>query len=247
MPGEIFFSAPSGRAEAGAPFHSLPRKDRQPLWRVSLAVLVVVGLHMLALLTAFGSVTRPLLPQALPTLTVRVIEPQPVSPRLDEPRTLDRPKEVARPRPARASAPTPALAEKAWPPQSALPPAANEAPSMTPDSVPVPSGRSAAATPTPAPPPTVAARFEADYLKNPKPIYPVASRRLGEEGRVLLRVRVSAEGLPVLVEIKQSSGFPRLDEAARAAVERWRFVPARQGSETIESSVLVPLQFTLDS
>ena len=73
-----------------------------------------------------------------------------------------------------------------------------------------------------------------------------AARRLGEEGRVVLRVRVSAEGMPVLVEVKQSSGFPRLDEAARTAVEHWRFVPARQGSEAIESSVLVQLQFALD-
>jgi protein TonB len=49
------------------------------------------------------------------------------------------------------------------------------------------------------------------------------------------------------VEIKQSSGFSRLDEAARAAVERWRFIPARQGSETVDSSVLVPLQFALET
>jgi protein TonB len=46
------------------------------------------------------------------------------------------------------------------------------------------------------------------------------------------------------VDIKQSSGFPRLDEAARAAVERWRFVPARQGTEAVEASVLVPLHFS---
>ncbi|MER2625795.1 MAG: energy transducer TonB, partial [Accumulibacter sp.] len=99
-----------------------------------------------------------------------------------------------------------------------------------------------------APPPAlVGARFDADYLHNPKPVYPAASRRLGEEGRVLLRVRVSAQGLPLSVDIRQSSGSPRLDEAARAAVERWRFVPAKQGTEAVESTVVVPLQFTLDS
>jgi protein TonB len=99
-----------------------------------------------------------------------------------------------------------------------------------------------------APPPAlVGARFDADYLHNPKPVYPAASRRLGEEGRVLLRVRVSAQGLPLSVDVRQSSGSPRLDEAARAAVERWRFVPAKQGTEAVESTVVVPLQFTLDS
>ena len=100
---------------------------------------------------------------------------------------------------------------------------------------------------TPTPGPGIAVRVDAAYLHNPKPVYPVASRRLGEEGRVLLRVRVSAHGLPAEVDVKQSSGFPRLDEAARAAVERWRFVPARQGTEAVEASVLVPLHFSLDS
>lgn len=100
---------------------------------------------------------------------------------------------------------------------------------------------------TPTPGPGIAVRFDAAYLHNPKPVYPVASRRLGEEGRVVLRVRVSAHGQPMEVDIKQSSGFPRLDEAARAAVERWRFVPARQGTEAVEASVLVPLHFSLDS
>lgn len=63
----------------------------------------------------------------------------------------------------------------------------------------------------------------------------------------MLRVRVSAQGAALTVEIKQSSGFSRLDEAARTAVEKWRFVPARQGSDAVESSVLVPLNFTLDN
>ncbi|MCC7313005.1 MAG: TonB family protein [Sulfuritalea sp.] len=82
-----------------------------------------------------------------------------------------------------------------------------------------------AATPAPIVPP----RFDADYLRNPAPEYPAVSRRMGEEGRVVLRVRVSVQGSPLAVELKQSCGFIRLDEAARAAVEKWRFVPARQG------------------
>jgi protein TonB len=73
------------------------------------------------------------------------------------------------------------------------------------------------------------------------------SRRLGEEGKVVLRVRVSAQGASLAVEIKQSSGHARLDEAARSAVERWRFVAARQGTEAVEATVLVPLNFTLDN
>jgi protein TonB len=94
-----------------------------------------------------------------------------------------------------------------------------------------------------APVPVTAARFDADYLDNPKPIYPHASRRQSEEGRVLLRVRVSATGHVERVEIKQSSGFPRLDQAAEDAVARWRFVPARRGDEAIAAWVQVPITF----
>jgi protein TonB len=99
----------------------------------------------------------------------------------------------------------------------------------------------------PAPPVVTAARFDADYLSNPKPVYPVASRRMGEEGKVVLRVHVAADGAARAVEVKQSCGFPRLDEAAKAAVEQWRFVPARRGGDAVDSWVSVPIVFSLQS
>ncbi len=92
-------------------------------------------------------------------------------------------------------------------------------------------------------PALTAARFDADYLHNPAPAYPAQSRRLKEEGTVLLLVRVSAEGTPLSVEIRNSSGFDRLDEAGLQAVRQWRFVPAKRGSENVAASVLVPIQF----
>jgi protein TonB len=88
-------------------------------------------------------------------------------------------------------------------------------------------------------------RFDAAYLDNPPPAYPAPARRLGEQGRVVLRVHVSAEGLPRDIETAASSGSVRLDSAARAAVERWRFVPARQGGQSVAAWVLVPLNFSL--
>jgi len=88
-------------------------------------------------------------------------------------------------------------------------------------------------------------RFDAGYLKNPAPAYPPASRRLGEEGRVVLRVLVESDGLASEVAIKTSSGFPRLDQAAEDAVRRWKFVPARQGDEAVRAAVLVPIVFNL--
>jgi protein TonB len=92
----------------------------------------------------------------------------------------------------------------------------------------------------------IAARFDADYLHNPKPVYPALSRRQSEEGKVLLKVRVSAQGNALEVAISRSSGFPRLDSAAIDAVTHWRFVPAKRGDETVDSSVIVPITFALE-
>ncbi|MFM1892145.1 MAG: hypothetical protein RLZ44_1222 [Pseudomonadota bacterium] len=88
--------------------------------------------------------------------------------------------------------------------------------------------------------------FRAAYLANPGPRYPVASRRRREQGVVLLKVRVTAEGSPEQVVIERSSGFADLDNAAASVVkERWKFVPARQGEATVSAWVVVPLEFVL--
>jgi len=102
----------------------------------------------------------------------------------------------------------------------------------------------ATAASAPAAPPTPA-RFEAAYLRNPAPVYPQESRRRGEEGRTLLRVRVLADGSPEEVHLHLGSGFERLDQAAIDAVRRWKFVPAQQGGSAIAAWVIVPIQFSL--
>ena len=89
------------------------------------------------------------------------------------------------------------------------------------------------------------ARLDITTLDIPKPTYPPASRRLGEEGKVIIRVLVSAEGHATDVEISRSSGFVRLDEAARQAVSRWRFTPARQNGEAVADWASVPVVFAL--
>jgi protein TonB len=111
---------------------------------------------------------------------------------------------------------------------------------------PAPTFASAAPPAPPAPPaaPTQP-RFDADYLHNPKPAYPPLARRMGEEGRVVLRVRVGADGLPLDVAVATGSGSDRLDRAALDTVRRWKFVPARLGAEAVAASVLVPIVFSL--
>ena len=90
-----------------------------------------------------------------------------------------------------------------------------------------------------------AARFDADYLDNPRPAYPTFSQRLREQGRVLLKVRVTRSGVADRVTIARSSGYPRLDDSALATVRHWRFIPARQGDQALDSWVLVPVNFSL--
>jgi protein TonB len=89
--------------------------------------------------------------------------------------------------------------------------------------------------------------FSAAYLRNPAPRYPVAARRAGDQGTVTLRVLVTRDGSPARVDVEKSSGSPPLDAAALEAVRAWRFVPARQGPDVIESWVLVPIVFRLES
>lgn len=93
--------------------------------------------------------------------------------------------------------------------------------------------------------PVTEARVDTAYLDNPRPAYPPMSRRLGEEGTVLLRVTVNAQGQVTLVAVEKSCGHERLDAAARAAVQQWRFIAARRGDTTVASTVLVPVTFAL--
>lgn len=202
-----------------------------PLWR-SPAFGAVAALHALALAAlAMWDVRQPdsVIVQAL---SVRLLEPEAprvaeAKPRIEPPKAAAKVPEPPRPVLA-AAADAPAAPTMTVPPQAAATP------------------RTEAAT-SPAPAPViVGARFDADYLQNPKPAYPPMSRRLNEEGKVLLRVHVGADGGAREVEIKQSSGFGRLDAAARDAVSRWRFVPARRGNDAVDSWVAVPIVFSLE-
>lgn len=89
-------------------------------------------------------------------------------------------------------------------------------------------------------------KFGVAYLNNPAPDYPALSRRQGEEGRVLMKVLVSAQGAAEDVQIEESSGSERLDKAALSAVKRWRFIPAKRNNQPLSAYVLVPMKFSLD-
>src|SRR4029079_11447036 len=77
------------------------------------------------------------------------------------------------------------------------------------------------------------------------PTYPPASRRAGEQGTVRLKVLVDTNGRASNVQVTQSSGFTRLDEAAMDAVRKWRFVAATDGTNKIQAYTQVAVTFKL--
>ena len=219
-------------------FWADPFAPRESPLRRGLRLALVAAAHVAVVVGVLQVSTRPELREALQNVMVRVIEL--------EPPKVEPVKKEAKPVPV---APKEGVRRAELPPPPILA-AAADAPAVPTFAVapqpPAPAVLPPIQAAPPAPPPLTAARFDADYLHNPVPVYPSFSRRLGEEGKVQLRVRVSAEGAALEVEVKQSSGFPRLDAAARDAVLKWRFVAARRGSEAVESWVGVPIVFKLE-
>ena len=80
----------------------------------------------------------------------------------------------------------------------------------------------------------------------PKPDYPERARRSGLEGRVVIEVRVAADGSVTASEVFESSGSDELDEAALEAALAAKFSPARQDGRPVASELLIPYRFKLD-
>lgn len=87
--------------------------------------------------------------------------------------------------------------------------------------------------------------FNAKYLNNPPPPYPISAKERGIEGKIVLEVLVSKDGLPLDIKIFSSSGSKILDQSALETVANWQFVPAQQFGHAIVASVFVPIEFKL--
>lgn len=183
---------------------------------------------------------RTVRPDSPPLVTVALVTtaaapappPQPVAPAPPPEPVAAAPVPKPRPRPVRSPRPVPAVPVDAAAPSTAALAVASAAPT-------------AAATPALANAPIELPRADAAYLRNPPPAYPKLLLRRGIEGSVLVRARVQDDGRCSQVLLKESSGFRPFDEAALAAVKDWRFVPARQGGETVVAWVDVPIEFRI--
>ncbi len=118
---------------------------------------------------------------------------------------------------------------------------------------PAPAIEASTVAPAPAAPqaPPAPARIElpssdAAYLNNPKPSYPALSRRLGEQGKVIVRVLIGMDGTAQQAEIRTSSGYERLDQAALATVRSWRYVPGKRNGTAEAMWFNVPINFVLE-
>lgn len=229
--------------------------------RVVPALLVSLA-HFAALAWLSSTAHRPVPPVVPPSIVGKLISaPAPVAvPAKPEPQTpkpapakpappkpTPAPREVPKPLPPTPSGPPSPRAVTAPPPerpvaeQAAAQPAAATA-SAPPAAPPAPQAEAREAPQAVTPP-----RSDASHLNNPPPPYPSLSRRLHEEGRVVLDVYILADGRVGETKLRRSSGHPRLDEAALDAVRRWRYVPARRGDEPIPFWYVQPVDFRLDS
>jgi len=207
---------------------------------------VVVPIEVLAELIAppaLSTTPAPPVPRPAPTPPLPSTKPiMPITPAKAAPKTSVQPQVQPQPQPLAIAEPTPTPSVTA---RSLAP----SPPSPSSTAAPSPAQTPAAGPATPPAPPAAAVQLpssDADYLQNPKPAYPPLSKRLGEQGKVIVRVLIGADGQPKKAEPKQSSGFERLDQAALTTVMKWRYVPGKRGGVAEDMWFNVPINFVLE-
>ncbi|BET26811.1 outer membrane transport energization protein TonB [Limnobacter thiooxidans] len=210
----------------------------------------VVLLHVLGLVWAAQhlSLTEPVV---TPPSVVGVLvapEPAPVVSKPLPPPQKPEPKPVSKQPPAPTPKPKPTpIAKPDTVRETVAEPVQQAAPStpspQTPSAAPVQPAATAPEAPAPVTPP----RTDAAHLNNPAPQYPPLSRRLGEQGRVMLDVYILPDGSVGEIKLNRTSGFPRLDNAALQAVKSWKYVPAKRGDKPIPYWYVQPVSFVLNN
>jgi protein TonB len=219
--------------------------------RTLAIVSSVVLFHIAALWAMHTGLLQRVVEVVVPVMAISQAEPPPPPPKPPEP---VKPPEPPKPTPP-PKTPQPVLTPPPTPqppaPATSEPPAMLATPTASVTAPVVPAAAPAPPPPAPPPPPAAPAKVElpsskADYLHNPPPDYPRMSKRLGEQGKVVLKVLIGTDGAPQKVELVTSSGFERLDKSALDAAMRWRYVPGKRGGVAEAMWYQVPIQFTLE-
>jgi protein TonB len=228
----------------------LPMRPLSPAPHGKRLVIVsaVVGMHVLGLWAMQSGLLARVVEIVVPVqVMAELIEaPQPeIPPAPPAPKpepVVNKPQPVVKPKPQPVPFPIPApvVAEPAVITAPEVPPPVAQAPTPAPAASPAPA-------PEPAPARIELPSSDADYLNNPLPPYPPLSRRLGEQGTVLVRVHIDQEGNPTHAEVKTSSGYERLDQTALQTARRWRYKPGKQNGVPIAMALEVPISFQLST
>jgi protein TonB len=225
--------------------------DRPSLLRRAWPLALIVALHVGFVLLLRDGLLQRIVPEPASIIVTAILFPPaatpvrpvavtpPPKPAAPVARIVVKPRPVVRksapvtpPPTATVPAPAPATTTIAPPAVEVAP-----APASAPQSPPQPAAR-------PTQPATVTSGV--DYVRAPRPDYPAQSKRRGEEGRVVLRVLINEKGEAERIEIQKSSGYERLDEAAREAVQRAQFRPHREDGRPVTVYAIVPITFRLD-
>lgn len=219
-----------------------PRMDRR-----LFIVIAVVGFHVLGLWALQTGLLRRAVELVVPVVVLaEMIEPpQPqVTPAPPPPRQPPQP--VQKPVTPQKTAPKPAPQAMAMadPPPSAAAPTGTSEPQPT--ASPVLAPVTVAEPAPPAPPKIELPSSSADYLNNAPPPYPPLSKRLNEQGKVIVRAFIEVNGTASKAEIRTSSGFERLDATALQTVLKWRYVPGKRAGTPEAMWFNIPINFVLE-
>lgn len=206
-------------------------------------IVAIAALHGLAGWAALQvPAVRSALEEAAPMFVDLIAPPAPPVPEPPPPpppRPI--PKTPPPPAPLVAAPPSPAPAPFVVPPPPEVPVPAAPPPVVVAEAPPAPP----APPPPPAPPKEIPASA-IEYLVTAPIDYPRLSRRLNEAGVVIVRVFIDEVGAPRMVQVATSSGFPRLDEAAVAGLQRFRFKPMTENGKPLSGWARIPVPFELE-
>jgi protein TonB len=235
-------------ATLAPPSTPMPAVAPSRLHRRLAIVLAVVAIHVCALWALQSGLLKRAVELVIPVQVLAEfieppqpqVEPPPPAPPVATPTPpKPRPRPVPQPVPQPVATPTPEPSTLA----PVVPPG--------PPAPPAPAEPVVAAAPPSPPAPAAPPRIElpsssADYLNNPRPPYPPLSKRLGEQGKVVVRVYIEVDGTASRAEVRQSSGFERLDQTAVQTVLRWRYAPGKRAGVPEAMWFNVPINFVLE-
>ncbi len=216
--------------------HGPPSDAQRPVLRRGALGLAILLAHIGLIVMVIYGVTSPTRQAAVTPILVTLL---PKSARAPENLTL----------PRAASAPPPSLS-LAPPPELELPADRSDTLLTAPSTVSAANTEQrlpAASSPQPAPNADLQTLSTVAYIQRPAPAYPRESRLAREEGLVVLRVLIDESGHVRDIEVYRSSGHPRLDKEARAAVARAIFKPYVADGVARAAIAMVPIEFSLRS